>query len=100
MSFPPPPKDPWPEDAGPYAHQPPGRPRPAGPSLFFAVVFALVHATLLAASVVATIIVGLRCQRVFSDFGMRLDDLTHLALGVTRWLYNYWYALAIFLMPC
>jgi len=99
-SPPPPPKDAWPEDAGPYAYRPPAGPGPAGPSLFFAVVFALVHAAVLAASVAVTMIVGPRYEKLFRDLGLKLDPLTQLALGVTRWLYNYWYVLVIFMMPC
>jgi type II secretory pathway component PulF len=37
---------------------------------------------------------------VFRDFNMKLDGFTHFALGVSRWLNNYWYVLVLFLVPC
>jgi hypothetical protein len=100
---PPPPKRPdlYRDDAGPYAQRPiDERGEGEGRSLLFAAIVVAVHATLLGASMFGTMIVGARCERVFRDFNMKLDDFTQFAINVSRWLNNYWYVLALFVVPC
>jgi hypothetical protein len=89
------------DDAGPYPSRAiDERRRGEGPSLLFAAIVVVVQVFLLGATLVGTMIVAARCERVFREFNMKLDDVTQLALGVSRWLSNYWYVLIIFLVPC
>jgi hypothetical protein len=99
---PPPPNrpDPYRDEAGPYAQRPiDERGEGEGRSLLFAAIATAAQAVLLGATIVGTMIVGARCEKVFREFNMKVDDLTHFALGVSRWLNNYWYVLVLFLVP-
>jgi hypothetical protein len=69
-------------------------------SILFAVAAVTVHVFATAASVVWLMIYGIRSEKVFRDYNVKLDDFTEFALAVSRWLNNYWYVLAIFLLPC
>jgi type II secretory pathway component PulF len=66
----------------------------------FAIAAVAVHFIATVFSVVGLMIFGPRCEKVFQDFNLKPDDLTMFALAVSRWLNNYWYVLAIFLVPC
>jgi hypothetical protein len=95
----------WPDahrdDPGPYSPRPiDERGEGEARSLVFAAIVVAVHATLLGASVFGTMIVGVRCERAFRDFNMRLDNFTQFAINVSHWLNNYWYAVALFVVPC
>ena len=93
--------NPFGDDAGPYAQQAiDARGRGEGASILFAAIAVAVHALLLGATIVGTMIVGARCEKAFRDFNMKLDDFTAFALGVSRWLNHYWYVLVVFLIPC
>jgi hypothetical protein len=99
---PPPPDrpDPHVNDDGPYSQRPiDARGRGEGASILFAAIVVAVHALLLGVTIVGTMIVGARCEKVFREFNMKLDDFTALALGVSRWFGNYWYVLVIALAP-
>jgi cytochrome bd-type quinol oxidase subunit 2 len=93
--------DAWPEDAGPYPQQPLDAQASGGArTLFFAAVVLFIHALVLGSSLVATLIVGPRCDKVLRDLNMTPTTVALFALGVSRWLNNYWYVLILFLVPC
>src|SRR5271166_5466626 len=88
-----------PDDQHPYVRPPaPKRQGGEGRSILFASIAAAVHAFAILLSVVALMIFGPRCEKVFRDFNLKPDDLTVFALAVSHWLNNYWYVLAIFLL--
>jgi hypothetical protein len=77
------------------------RPRDGvGRSILFAVVAVTLHALATVFSAAGLMIYGIRSEKVFRDYNIKLDDVTEFALAVSRWLNNYWYVLAIFLVPC
>jgi hypothetical protein len=88
------------DDAGPYAQRPfEAHGGGEGASVLFAAIAVALHALLLGAAIIATMVVGARCEKLYREFNMKLDDFTAFALGVSRWLYNYWYVLVIVLVP-
>jgi type II secretory pathway component PulF len=68
-------------------------------SLFFPILAVSVHALLLMCSVYALMVFEPRAERAFRDFNLKQDTATQIAVGVGRWLYNYWYCLAIVVGP-
>ena len=92
--------DDWPEDAGPYAPRPFDGSEDRSGSVLFVALWLGVHTLLLGGALVATMLVGPRCEKVLRDFNMRPTAVALLALGVSHWLYNYWYVLVLFLVPC
>src|SRR5579862_5365201 len=75
------------DDDHPYT-RPPDPPRPEGStgrSIFFAVAVVAVHLLATAFATVGLMIFGIRCEKVFRDFNMKPDDLTEVALAVSRW---------------
>jgi hypothetical protein len=86
------------EAGGPFAHALTDQPGGNG-SVVFAILAVAVHALLLAGWVVGSMMVGARCERVARNWNIRLDELTQFAVGVSRWLNNYWYVLVIVVLP-
>jgi hypothetical protein len=100
MPSPPHGPDPFADDAGPYAERPiDARAGGEGVSILFAGIAVAVHAFLLGGTIIATMIVGARCEKLYREFNLKLDDFTAFALAMSRWLYNYWYVLVIVLLP-
>ncbi len=83
---------------------PPLRPkepgRSEGGSILFATLFLSFHFLLIAGLIAGALFYVPRHAKVFRDFNMKLPPGAELAIDVSRWVSNYWYVLALFLLPC
>jgi len=71
-----------------------------GGSLLFALLFLSFHTLLIAGLIIGALLYVPRTERVFRDFNMKVAPGTEIAIGVSRWVSNYWYVLGIVLLPC
>ncbi len=83
------------------ARPPDGRRIPSGNgvSALFAVLATGLHALFLVGLLLATMFTVPHAERVYHNYNWKLDIFARFALDVTRWLYNYWYVLVLFLVP-
>jgi type II secretory pathway component PulF len=88
------------DEPHPYGSSPPAQQASNGRAVVFASFVVAVHALLIFFLLGGAIVFGLRCEKVFRDFNLKLDTAAEIAIGVTHWLNNYWYVLVLFLLPC